>query len=299
MDIKGIFSDGRERAMNRGEGMKASASELLTVFPLIRRLVESCMVGKSDYMDSMSAIFISLCDIIDAILVVKKQCFECLESAVADVKAATEVYMRLVSACTLTGRHGVKPKFHLLWHIWLQLLTDGMVLDTFTCERKHKDTIAIANSTANHSAFEQTITMKAIVEQRRYLLKTPLAGASFVGDSVSSSDLASSLGVEAAMWGRRLRYFGTIFTSDDVIFFTGGTRGFFIIRCCVSSAEMFGVVVDALTAVETESPTCTRFTTTTRRTCINLADARPLRLASAWSYECQTTLLVVHPRLAP
>ena len=74
-NLNGVFTDGREKAMFKSKGgMKGSASEMLTVYPMMRRFVESFVVGSAGgSLDSGCAVFIAICDLIDTIMAAKKR----------------------------------------------------------------------------------------------------------------------------------------------------------------------------------------------------------------------------------
>ena len=73
VNVKNIFSDTREDAMDRGNGVRASASELLTCYALVRRFIEEHIVGRDDgVMDIDCAIILALCDLIDCIQATKR-----------------------------------------------------------------------------------------------------------------------------------------------------------------------------------------------------------------------------------
>ena len=68
---------------NKG-GMKGSASEMLTVYPMMRRFVASFVVGSAGgSLDSSCAMFIVVCDLIDAIMAAQKNDFGSMSRKVA------------------------------------------------------------------------------------------------------------------------------------------------------------------------------------------------------------------------
>ena len=193
-NLNGVFTDGREKAMFKSKGgMKGSASEMLTVYPMMRRFVESFVVGSAGgSLDSGCAVFIAICDLIDTIMAAKKGFYINVEEGGKAIRDATILYMDIT--VKTWGRAGTWPKFHWVWHIWQQFLRDGAIYDTFALERKHQLTKHFASKVRNSLRFDKSVTMRSILEQRRQLLGMELV-ENYIVQSTCSPELATALGM--------------------------------------------------------------------------------------------------------
>jgi hypothetical protein len=285
-----VFTDTREDAMDRGNGVRASASESLTCYALVRRFIEEHIVGRGDgVMDQDCAVMIAMCDLIDCILACKRGVVRTVEAGAKALKAATMTYMCLVVRVWGTAR--CRPKFHWLWHIWQQYLRDGRIWDTFALERKHKDSKHLAATTNNLSTFDRTISMRVLLHQRRGLLK--YKGRAYLFGPRPSNAMDSVLGCSSVQVSRGMQYHGVSVQTGDII--SMGIH-FLQVRCCFDDEGAMGVIGTLLEYAEQLSPTCTARRKTTVFAA-RVGDHDRMRLAHAWTEREDGLVVVVHHRL--
>ena len=136
----------------------------------------------------------------------------------------------------ILGTSGVTPKFHLLWHLWLQLLSDVFIIDCFAIERKHKSTKRYANTILSFKQFDKGVTLRALLDQRRHL------------QEFRPEPYLDKTKLHACNLTIRIR--------DLVII---PFRGVYLVQDVVETDGDLGLVCIGLAIVCKESVTCTKF----------------------------------------
>ena len=155
-----LFSD--SRATTSHATFKATASELVTVYAIVRLYVAT-VLSRNEAMQLHVASFVALCALVDAVL----QCKRGVVTAGADVRALVG---RFMSAFTRAySEDACRPKHHFLFHLADQIERDGVLLDCWTHERKHQVVKAACNWTDNTAQFEASTLSRALAEQERQL----------------------------------------------------------------------------------------------------------------------------------
>ena len=289
VNVKNLFSDTREDAMTRADGIKGSASEFLSVYAILRRFIEVIVVGAfPGKCDGPSAVVIALCDVIDQIQLAKRGMFKTVKQGYEAITAAVKTYRELVT--NLWGTARLTPKYHMLWHIAEQFLRDGGIYDTFCLERKHKLTKGYATITTNRTTFEKSVTTRGVLEQRRQLLTIGYA-ARMVGPTSDSS--RGPVGGGPAREGRQLSWCGRLFSVGDVVI---SGSAFFIIESCMQYSSHFCIVCKEADVIGKPSPSCTTVRTNHHDLCFMPMEGLPPMLATAWCVHNDGSYSVLHPR---
>ena len=107
--VRQLFTRKREEAANRKVGVKMTASEQLSVYPLIRRFAE---LNDCDELHDATVCFCNICDVADALQRAKFQHFTCRKTMAVLIKDLVRKYLDVRLA--VYGKKGVKPKHHKL-----------------------------------------------------------------------------------------------------------------------------------------------------------------------------------------
>jgi hypothetical protein len=158
-----VFNAYRDKSTHEHSKLKASASEVLGLYSLIRHFIETQLVASHGALAAERAAFDSACEIVDTIQLAKAG----LSTVDASVRLRTlySEYWRLLQLAY--GNDPIKPKHHWFWDIILQLPNCPMVLDQFVIERGHIDIKAIAEHIDNTTRFERSVLSGRLVTQRR------------------------------------------------------------------------------------------------------------------------------------
>ena len=155
-----VFSSWRVSA--ESEKMKASASECLGVYTILRQFALS-EVGDRPEVALQRASFDAMCEAIDTIQMAKKGLMP-LPQASARLKRQLTKWLNLHIAAY--GSRWVKPKFHWMFDIAEQMALDEMVLDQFIIEGLHLAIKSHAERCDNpNSRYERAVLAGVLHEQ--------------------------------------------------------------------------------------------------------------------------------------
>lgn len=209
--IRNMFAKKREKDL-ASLTFKATASDILEVYPLIRMFGHVCVrpLGLlSRELDSLEAV----CVVLDCYVATKRG--EKVVGFAAAVSAALECH------ATVYGPEDMKPKHHWSHHLPRQYEEDDDVLiDEFALERKHKGIKAFAESLFNTLAFERTLIANAVLDQERSLidiiiddhLRVPIGTCPALSQAFQGSDVHVSQSMVAR---------STCITVGDIVFIDG------------------------------------------------------------------------------
>jgi hypothetical protein len=285
-----VFNESRARAATRREGLKGSASEFLTIYPVVRHFVETILMTNPE-MHACGQSFLSLCEVIDTIVSVKRGTFDDVSDAAVAVHVAVTRYR--TAASLAYGTKKVKPKSHVLMHVPGQILSDQGVYDCFALERKHQVPKQYAQTVVNFSSFEKSITKRAVNSQLR-TLQDLVTGDQLVGKQTRPAALLVALGLGTTC-SRHLSWMGAKYATGDIVLIR---HRCFLIRACISSNGDLGFIVHELELVNMLSPTSSSW----RRPestlhALMLAQVGRMRTAQAWTWTSPCTATVLHMRL--
>ena len=146
-----VFDTYRTSSSEKADKLKASASEVLGLYVLLRHFLQthSSPLPHAEY-----ASFLAACDVLDIVLLAKRGAAVPGEASSA-LQSAVSAYLE--AHTTAYGSSHVKPKHHWLQDIPSQLSRDQLVLDAFIVERGHLKVKAAAETVDNTSSFEASV----------------------------------------------------------------------------------------------------------------------------------------------
>ena len=227
-----VFSSYRESREGDPYKVRASASENLGLYALLRHFIETRLAAV-DGLAAERASFASCCQVIDIFLAAKRNQADPLESAAA-LRRALVQHMTLHKACY--GNSVLRPKHHWNMDIPQQLAKAHCLIDTFVIERKHLLIKSLAEPVKNTVDFEASVLAAILTTSRR---STPTACHHGLKGNVAEA----SPGVFA---GNRILCSGLCVALGDVVF-NGDMAG--LVQACLSEAGNLFVVVDVLDTI--------------------------------------------------
>ncbi len=267
-----IFDDFRHSYAEDHEKLKANASELLSVYGLLRQFVAEELAGEacmSQEVDSFNA----CCEVIDIMLFTKRGKLT-ITNGSRLLQQAAQSHLEKHILCY--GTQYVKPKHH--WPLdvaeqWLdQSRSDEefeVVLDALLVGKTHLIAKSIADRTDNTIDFEKSVLAGVLNYQVGSLLQLgpqqELMGKSSPFPGFPASRVADSLCIEGV----------TVSVNDFV--FLGARLG--RVAACASEGDDLFLVVDALALVRRNADHCGTYAFSDQRLVWNAHEAR---LALAW-----------------
>ena len=271
-----VFNDFRCDYASDHERLKASASELLAVYGLVRHWIATEVQGVAA-LDDHVASFHACCETVDICQRTKRGQLTMQEGSRL-LKEAAQRHLALHIRCY--GTEHVKPKHHWVFDIALQWLEHQLVIDAFIIEKEHLRAKVIADRVDNTSQYERTV----------------LAGMMH-----AQVDDLNSLGPRAQLLGRSTPYpgFPDALVSDNLsiggvsfsvgdFVFRGSTAGQVV--ACIQEDGDFYLVVDPFALVARLSNHSGNFVFQGGRAVWGAEDATPVL---AWKETAPYTTIVL------
>ena len=273
--IHRVFSDFRFVYSENHEKLKASASELLCVYGLLRHwvLIE---LGGDERMTLERLSFEAACDIVDILLETKQGKYGMKQGAELLI-AATESFLKLHQQCY--GKDHIKPKHHWLFDIALQWLSHLYVLDAFVIEKEHLAAKPIADRTDNTIDYEASVLAGMLHSQVESLGRLG-PRATLIGKS------APLEAFDDARVCDRVEIDGVPFVVGDFVHCESKQGK--VVACCEQDDDLF-LIIDVLVTVERLSKDSGIYAFDGRRV---VWDARNLSLALAWRSDPRGLLVI-------
>ena len=193
--------------------VKATASELLGFYVLLRHFVRSVVVPTADRLgiDIQAELqpFLAACKVVDYIMLLKRghadaphrlELLDALQSAVAE---------SIASHIAVYGTGQIRPKHHRMQHISPQIRRDGFVLDCFVIERLHLVVREILANVHNPVDMEGSLLRGICLKQMMALKDTILTG--LIGPTAPLRDFP------LAAVATRMRFCGMDVSAGDVV----------------------------------------------------------------------------------
>ena len=152
-ELHRVFSKYRANERGEHEKLKATASEALGMYVLLRHWVET-EIGEPAELEAELASFKAACDCIDLILMAKKQLLPVREAA-GLLRTRLSRWMRL--HIQVYGEKDVHPKFHWMFDVCDQLEIDEWVFDQLIIERLHLAVKPHAERCQNTRRYERSV----------------------------------------------------------------------------------------------------------------------------------------------
>jgi hypothetical protein len=224
-----FYADKDESDKNK---FKCSASELLSLFGLVRHFVESTL----DFSGALVAeceSFKAACSILDLILEAKRSSDKAALPRIAtSLRAACGNHMTLHVRAYGEGR--VKPKHHLTTHVWKQVLQDQLVLDMFIVERNNLRVKGVSEHIDNTRRFERSVLSSLLTQQHNQLQDMPSLTSGLRGN------LSSLEGFESVYVADDMEIDGARYHKGDVVNFVGG--GVALVAACARECSALYII---------------------------------------------------------
>lgn len=206
-----VFSASREKAWKDAGSFKGMASELLAVYPLVRKLSETVLAHKEN-MQLELASFRCMHEIVNLLQKIKDSC-KADDDLCKQLQAAQRKHLKLF--VEVYGTEHVLPKHHFSLHIPQQIKRDGLLLDTFVLERKHRVVKAEASLVASLHKYERSVLARVL---QSCITEMPDSFEDrLIGSETTSEDVALVLGVPTAVVSEKMRFRNFTIAVDDVI----------------------------------------------------------------------------------
>ena len=269
-----IFHSYRSGDTGDTDKVKASASELLGLYSLLRHFVEINP-------DSFAALqlerksFVACCKVLDYLLETKRGFISARDLSDGTIAAVQDMLRSHISAY---GTSHLIPKRRWMMDIPEQIHRDNLVLDCFIIERGHLLVKGIADHVRNTACFERSVLSGVLNLQHRHARDT---------------HTRYGLRGKVASWqegfvGHHLSLAGLDISSGDVVFCDGRAAQ---VEACILNKHTLAVVVSLLTVVEVLSPHSARHRTKGEQAVWLAAVLRPGR---AWYVEDNGLIVVIH-----
>ncbi len=155
-----------EKRTSTSGDLKCSASELLSVYPVVRLMVlVNCPDYNNHQISSVVRSFLAGCHVLDL-----------LTKTVSGQVTPAELEFAIKTHCQLRllahGPTKYQPKMHYVRHLSQQLASHPRLLSCFVHERKHKSLKKFANDSHNHNrttAFEKGLLQEVVLLQATQL----------------------------------------------------------------------------------------------------------------------------------
>ena len=160
-----VFDSFRSMSSDKADKLKCNASELLSLYVLIRHYAEVHIRNHEDIRLEWSS-FQAACHVIDLILITKYGMTDPQQAASALRLAMTDHMRKHISAY---GTSHVKPKHHWLFDCAAQVARDGLVLDAFIIERRHLAVKSIAENRKDTTWYERSVLSGVVLEHKKII----------------------------------------------------------------------------------------------------------------------------------
>ena len=257
-----IFAANRE-----GGNIKASASDMLSLYGLVRYFFETRVRGRAEVQAQLDA-FLAACACVDVIMSAKRGS---LSMAVASQALQTAITKHLQLHISTYGNRHIKPKHHWLYDVSEQFRRDPFVLDCFIIERLHLRAKAIANDILNTRAFERSVLSSLLLVQQNQLRSDTNQYNSLFGNIMQFPGRPDGRVSDRVVQGGRQIHAG------DLVF-QGNAVGA-VVACCSENEGLF-VVVETFVLLRTVS---THGQVFNRSGAMELWQISSVELALAWA----------------
>ena len=231
-----IFSAGRRNKDEEHDKLRCSASELLSMYKLLRLWAETEIGDKAEVARERSS-FDACCSAIDIILMAKRQLLTMPEAGRLLKSRATNFMQRHKLAY---GTAYLRPKHHWMFDIAEQFLIDPQVFDQFIIERLHITVKLHADRCDNTRRYERSVLSGVLNSQLAQLRHMK-------GDCCLLDCKTGTLpGYDHAVVGDNMDCFGMHLSVDDIV---EHSQAMGRICACISELGMFLVIVEPLRKV--------------------------------------------------
>ena len=243
--MKAAFTKSRENASREAKTFKASASEILSVYPLIRHFANTVL--PDDVLVEQRLSLSSSLKVLDMLMA-------CKRGQQIDENALREAMLHHFQVhVRVYGEGGIVPKYHHQLHIPSQAAAANVIADTFVLERKHQIPKQFADKHKISKNYERHVLQLVLLNQRRQA-RDKQFGDVLLGDQEICAWLAKSLGGGRAYIASRMAFKGATHTADDFVLLGNG-KALQVLACgsCDSSLCLIGKVYHCIEKKRTSS----------------------------------------------
>ena len=243
--------DSRRVAKEEPDKLKASCSELLGIYGILRVFFEMRFTGVEEFRLHLDS-FCESCKVLDAILEFKRCLRPISAESVGELQATMQRHLQKHIA--IYGCTHITPKHHCLIDTAAQFLQDKLVLDAFVIERTHLTVKSIADFVHNTIAFERSVLSGIVcglhADEQAHGSKLVGPIAPLPGSRVCVADRAVVCGVEyqvgeVILRGSAVGLLRACALEEGELFFL--VQGLRLVRevtgCCGSHEQLPGLLV--------------------------------------------------------
>ena len=241
--IRQTFVAGFEKPCRKSGSFKCEASIVLGVYELLRHYLLHVLTDEQKYrVRKAMKSYLELASFLDLYLHAKN------DGGVAIAPLLQEASRRFLAARRdAYGPDAFRPKHHMMQHIAPQLVAwDGLLVDCFAHERRHKMIKEKAEPLENTSRFERTCTVRSLLNYEAELNNMDVGSGTLIGTEeklASDNAFTVSHGVEQ---------YGITAHSGDYLCSHGLPRQAFKVIAGAKHGEDYGVLCQELRAVDRE-----------------------------------------------
>jgi hypothetical protein len=246
-ELHRIFNKHRCNADGEHDKLRASASELLGVYFLVRHWVETEVVPHlaDGELTGEVASFREGCTAVDIILAAKKKLLP-MPTAADELRKTVSKWMQLHKACY--GEAHMVPKHHWMFDIADQLEIDEMVFDQLIIERLHLTVKPHAQRVDNLSIFEASVGKGVLIDQLEGVKSLRLQCT--LGDARHSYRRPGT----DATFNVQMHINGMHLHEGDVVFY--GERAGVIVTCAQEGIRFYAIVKELVLNRATTNRCC-------------------------------------------
>ena len=242
------ISEVRERSSH--EMLKAGASEVLAVYPLLRAFVVGAYGATATEPHVKSLLL--LCQICDIIRIAMRD--GNAEEAAHTLRDLSHRY--LLAFVEAYGRDKIRFKHHQLLHLPQSMARLKRLLTCFVTERKHI-MAKLAMQHVKDPSVASDHGMSRMLNGQILALEAPGWLSVLSGSPKPFPEMALSLGAQRMDVSRSMRWNGISLTSNEVIFLDRQHTYLVIVVCCSQIDDSFGLLVRTCTRVSgTDTASC-------------------------------------------
>ena len=230
--ILGCFTPSRQKSFQDGGCLRAGASEMLLLYPILALFVAT-VVQKAGKLPKEAASFEALALVME-LLRRGKEGYP-VSSELADAIAN---HSRLFALAYPDIDQ--KPKAHYAHHIAKQLRRDGWIIDAFVGERKHRPIKAMGSDITNTRTYEKTVLFSAFARQSADLEVCELFRDRLLRPR-SAPDLLDCLGVSSAHVSNSMTWMGSEIWAGDLVVVNDSIL---VVACCLAADDDLVLVGD-------------------------------------------------------
>ena len=224
-----VFNSYGARANETHDTIKCSASELLTLYGMLRHYAETRLAQHDELSGKLESFYLA-CKAVDILLCAKRFALSTSEAS-ARLRTALERYLAVHKREYADSR--VKPKTHWAFDVIEQLLVDTVLFDCFIIERLHLRVRNHAENVKNLRTYEASV-LSGVVNEHSRLSQAALPGCGLLGKTVSAPfDPDVLLSDHMEVGGKTISVGDVVAHGHDV-----GR----VMACCIADQDMFAIV---------------------------------------------------------